>query len=298
MSFSTDVKAELCKIMKYRHCKIAEFGAIINYSAKLNYDKLQLTLHTENTLFLYKIMTLLEEIFNITINENIILYKNKVVIQSEEDIIKIFNTIKVSLNNYKIYNKVLVSGICCKRAYIRGAFICSGYISQPTKNYHMEFINTTQIQAKNLKDIINSFEIESKIIEKKSNFVVYIKEGEQIADLLNIMECHKSLLAFENIRIVKEIRNKINRAVNCETANLSKIVSASVKQKQDIEYIKNTIGFNALSKELREIALLRLDNLDVSLQELSNMTAIPISKSGINHRLKKLNSIARGLRGN
>ena len=145
-------------------------------------------------------------------------------------------------------------------------------------------------------EIMGIFGIEAKTIERKHNFVVYMKEGAAIVDFLNVVGAHKALMEFENVRILKEMRNSINRQVNCETANIKKTVSAAARQTEDIRYIHDTIGFGNLSENLSQIAKLRLENPDVSLKELGQMLEPPIGKSGVNHRLRKLSEMAQGLR--
>jgi DNA-binding protein WhiA len=141
------------------------------------------------------------------------------------------------------------------------------------------------------------FELEAKIILRKRSHVVYIKEGSQIVDLLNIMEAPISLMEMENVRILKEMRNSVNRQVNCETANLNKTVSAAVKQMEDITYIEQTLGLHNLPENLQEIARVRLAAPNASLKELGDMLSEPLGKSGVNHRLRKLSEIAEELRG-
>lgn len=145
-------------------------------------------------------------------------------------------------------------------------------------------------------DIINSFEIDAKIVQRKKNYVVYVKEGSQIVDMLNIMEAHVALMNLENVRIVKEMRNSVNRQVNCETANINKTVNAAVKQVQDINYIQETVGLDSLPKNLQEIAEVRLQYPQAPLKELGNYLETPVGKSGVNHRLRKLCEIAEDIR--
>ena len=144
--------------------------------------------------------------------------------------------------------------------------------------------------------LINSFGLNSKVIQRKNSFIIYIKEGEQIVDLLNIVGAHTSLLELENIRIMKEMRNNVNRLVNCETANLSKTVNAAVRQVESIKLIQSTIGLQRLPKNLKEVAELRLSYPDESLKELGEMLNPPVGKSGINHRLRKIEKIAEEIR--
>ena len=144
--------------------------------------------------------------------------------------------------------------------------------------------------------MIGSFDIEAKVTRRKKNQIVYIKEGAQIVDALNVMEAHVALMNFENIRILKDMRNSVNRQVNCETANLNKTVSAAVKQIEDIQYIKATIGFDQLPEGLTEIAVLRLEQPEATLKELGQMLSPSVGKSGVNHRLRTLSLIAEELR--
>ena len=145
-------------------------------------------------------------------------------------------------------------------------------------------------------EIINSFSMESKIVTRKKSYVVYLKEGSQIVDFLNVIEAHIALMELENVRIVKEVRNSVNRQVNCETANISKTVTAAARQIEDIRYLQCKMGFSQLADGLREVAELRLDYPDSSLQELGKMLTVPIGKSGVNHRLRKISRIVEQLR--
>ena len=192
----------------------------------------------------------------------------------------------------------LVQAVCCKRAYIRGAFIAAGSMSDPSKSYHFEIVCGELAQAEYVRDMINSFDLDAKIVTRKKTFVVYLKEGSQIVDVLNIMEAHIALMELENVRILKEMRNSVNRKVNCETANIHKTVSAAVRQIEDIRYIQQKIGFEQLSEGLAEIARLRLEQPEATLKELGMMLSTPVGKSGVNHRLRKLSDIAETLRDN
>ncbi len=147
-----------------------------------------------------------------------------------------------------------------------------------------------------LQHLLAQFEIDAKIIQRKKYHVLYLKEGMLIVDLLNVMEAHVALMELENLRILKEMRNNVNRIVNCETANLNKTVSAAVRQIHDIEYIQDAVGLDTLPESLEAIAMARLDNQDASLKELGEMLNPPIGKSGVNHRLRKLCEIADGIR--
>jgi hypothetical protein len=175
-------------------------------------------------------------------------------------------------------------------------FLGAGSVSDPEKGYHLELVTQDMEHAVQLKTVMQELEMEAKIVERKGHHVVYLKEGSQIVDLLNIIGAHNALMELENVRIVKEVRNNVNRLVNCETANLKKTVSAAVRQMQDIEYLKSTIGLSSLPKHLEEIAIYRLEYSSATLKELGELLDPPVGKSGVNHRLKKLSEIAEQVR--
>lgn len=198
--------------------------------------------------------------------------------------------------DYAIVHLMILRKACCKRAFLRGAFLCAGSISEPEKTYHFEIVCMTPERAQQICDMMKTFNIDGKCITRKKYHVVYIKEASQIVDMLNVMEAHVSLMELENIRILKEMRNSVNRRVNCETANISKTVSAAVKQIEDITYIRDTVGFSELTDGLKEIAELRLQYPEASLVELGKLLSTPVGKSGVNHRLRKLSVLADELR--
>lgn len=179
-----------------------------------------------------------------------------------------------------------------KRAYLRGAFLGSGSISDPEKQYHLEFVTHSEQYADELVWLLRTWQLKARVISRKGSHVVYLKEGEQIVDLLNIMGAHQALLETENIRILKGMRNSVNRLVNCETANLSKTVNASVRQMEAIRLIQRTIGLNRLPEALRQAAELRSSYPEATLKELGDMMEPPVGKSGVNHRLRKIEKIA------
>ena len=182
------------------------------------------------------------------------------------------------------------------KGLIREAFMQSGSISDPEKFYHFEIVFTTFEEALQMKQLMESFSLDGKIVERKGHYVVYLKEGSQIADMLRIMEAPLALMEFENIRILKEMRNSINRQVNCEAANLGKTISAAVKQVEDIKYICSTVGLDNIPESLAETARKRLEYPEAALKELGELMDPPLGKSGVNHRLKKLSELAEDLR--
>ena len=180
------------------------------------------------------------------------------------------------------------------RALARGAFLGSGSISNPNKNYHLEIDLKHLDFAKYLKNLLYGYNINLKILENKN--VVYIKEGEEISKFLAFIGASQSVLKFEEIRVMRDMRNNVNRLVNCETANLNKTVNAAIEQIEAIEFLKKIKKFDALSDDLIEIAELRVKNPDATLKELGGMLEEPIGKSGVNHRLKKILDIAQEIK--
>ena len=192
-------------------------------------------------------------------------------------------------------DKTLLERDCCKRAFLRGAFLERGSFSDPLKSNDLEFTFARKETADLVRETLSSFEIRGKMVERNGRFVVYLKDGDMIFEFLLQIGAAKALLAFENARVVKDVKNSVNRRVNFETANLRKAANAGVLRAQDIEKIENTIGLDRLPENLREAALLRKEYPDVTLQELGEMMDPPVGKSGVNHRLRKLHEIAEGL---
>ena len=182
------------------------------------------------------------------------------------------------------------------RLCIREAFIKSGSINDPNKKYHLQIMFKEKIKAEEMQTLLSNFNIHAKIIKKEKEYMLYIKEGEEISEFLALIGANKSVIKFEEVRVLKETRNEINRLVNCETANLNKTINASVKQIEDIKLIQKMNKFSSLPEGLQEIAIARLDNPDMSLAELGKQLEKPIGKSGVNHRLKKLSQISEELK--
>ena len=295
MSFSGDVKRELGKqYSKGRHCQLAELAAILEMVGKVQEKPCILEITSDNMVVLEKYAVLMRQLFEVDITKPL-----------EGNMVeKILTTLKffkedglsLPLDEQRV-DGLLVQNVCCKRAFIRGGFLASGSMSDPNKSYHFEIVCRTMEQAEQLQQLMNGFETEAKIVERKGHYVVYLKEGSQIVDMLNVMEAYVSLMNLENVRILKEMRNSVNRKVNCETANISKTVNAAVKQLEDIELIRSKLGLDQLPQNLREMALIRLEYPEAALKELGNYLTPPVGKSGVNHRLRKLAEIAEDLRG-
>ncbi len=307
MSFSSKVKEELSKQTEAaRHCKIAELAAILSANGRILpvEDGGFLYIRTENETVSRKCFTLLKKTFNIS-TEVAVRKSNlkrgnvySIAIENPKYVTQILETAKMSARNGQLFltNAVVVQRDCCRRAFLRGAFLAAGSISDPQKGYHLEIVCSSEQKAEQLQQIIRGFSLDGKIVMRKRSYVVYLKEGEQIVDALALMGANVALMNLENIRILKEMRNQVNRKVNCETANLNKTVSAAVKQIEDIRYIESTVGFGGLSQELEETARLRLKYPEATLQELGEMLTQKVGKSGVNHRLRKLGVLAEELR--
>lgn len=300
MSFSSDVKEELCRqISPARHCQIAEIAAILAMNGRVETaenQKFRIVVHTENAFVARKYFTLLKKSFKISVDINT--RKNPYLKKTNVYVMEINNT-EDAVRVLKATNHgALLQKSCCKRAYLRGCFLASGSISAPEKFYHLEVDCSSREQAEKIRLLFQNFEIDAKIVVRKKMYVVYIKEGAQIVDALAVMEANIALMKLENIRILKDMRNSVNRKVNCEAANLNKTITAAVKQVKDIEYIERTTGFGSLTPALRQMAEVRLEYPEASLAELGSMLNPPVGKSGVNHRLRKLCEIAKELQGN
>lgn len=309
MSYSTDVKDELGRQDSHaRHCRIAEVAAIIYFSGKFSYNKTgsYIKVQTENLTVATKYFILLEKTFRIRAevavrnSRNAVYYQ--IVVTDSDSVAVILKSIKVIddsgnyLDRFGRISRLIIQNPCCKRAFLRGAFIVSGSITDPYKGYHFEIVAGNEERAAVLEEILHAFNIESKHTIRKSNIIVYVKEGAQISDILGLMEAHVAMMKLENVRIYKEMRNSINRQVNCEAANISKTAATARRQQQDIIYIRDNMGLGNLSEQLREIAIVRIANPDASLKELGEMLHPPLGKSGVNHRLRRLSEIAGDLR--
>ena len=198
--------------------------------------------------------------------------------------------------DFSISDSLIIQRECCKRAFIRGAFLAAGSVSDPVKTYHFEIVCLSEAKAKQLQMIMETFNINARVIKRRKYFVVYVKDSSQVVDLLNIMGAYNALMDMENVRIVKDMRNNVNRKVNCETANINKTVSAAVKQIEDIRFIQMSSAFDELPESLQEMAELRVRYPEATLAELGQLLDTPVGKSGVNHRLKKISLFADELR--
>ena len=295
MSFSGKVKEELARTCPpARHCRLAELAAVMDMSGEWETREdgaLRVCVRSENISVVRKCFTLLEKTFNIG---NEIAVRTAVRRNLHRDSSAYF--LYASGDCLRAVRHANVQAVCCKRAFLRGAFLASGSMSDPGKSYHFEIVCNTLERAQYLCGLMQDFELDARIVRRKKNIIVYLKEGDRIVDVLNVMDAPLALMELENVRILKDMRNNVNRKVNCETANINKTVSAAVRQRDDIAYIRDTVGLSGLPEGLRDVALTRLAYPDASLKELGELLEEPVGKSGVNHRLRKLSEMADKLR--
>ena len=294
-----------------RHCQIAEFAAIMAFCGKMRSDsgeEMQIEVMTENEVVLQKFILLAESIFEMEEHDFVIEHEGKknslihVYIKEPVYVTKILMTLKWCDEQFTqiepvFVHPILVQKECCKKAFIRGAYLAAGSISDPNKFYHYEIVCEYEEDAVQLQELLLYFELDAKVIQRKRNYIVYLKEGNNITDVLNLMGAVVSQMNLYNIMILKGMRNDVNRKVNCETANLNKTIEAAVKQIRDIEYLRDTVGLESLSDGLRQVAYVRLENPDMNLKDIGERLNPTVGKSGVNHRLRKISEMAEQLRG-
>jgi hypothetical protein len=312
MSFSSKTKNDLCRLeTTHKDILSAELSALIHMGGSLKYEgsgKMTFQIKTENAAIARRVFKSLKAVYGVEVE--VLTSKNKQfknrnvytvrVVSPEEtmNILQELGIVGTADGYFTLVDEIperFLKNRETRKAYIRGAFLGAGSISDPEKAYHLEFVTTNEAYARSLMEAIEAFELTPKIVPRKGNQVVYLKDSEQIVTLLSIIGAHGALLDIENIRILKDMRNNVNRIVNCETANLSKTVEAALKQVDSIEKIRTTLGLDKLPPHLREIAELRLNHQEASLKELGELLNPPMGKSGINHRLKKIEEIAENL---
>jgi DNA-binding protein WhiA len=310
MSFSSKSKNELTRIVtEGRCCHRAELSGIIRVSGALEFagfQKINLRITTENPAVARRIFSLIKKTYKrqteVLMKENKMLNKHhlyEVYIQDVDDILRDLEIFETEADHIVLNDALpakLLKKQCCRKTYLRGIYLGGGSLSNPEKSYHLELITHNADYAQALSDFMNdTYELGARWTVRKKNFIVYIKESEKIVDFLNIIGADQTLLAYENVRILKQMRNNVNRVVNCETANLNKTIDAAYEQVAKIEAIEAMLGIDSLPEKLQEVARVRLENPDATLKELGELMDPPIGKSGVNHRLKKIIEIAEKL---
>ncbi|MFR4751228.1 MAG: DNA-binding protein WhiA [Enterococcus raffinosus] len=307
MSFAAEVKKELTGLAVQKNLAQAELAALIrmNGSLSLSNHQFVLNVQTENAAIARRIFTLLKEHYNVRsellVRRKMKLKKNNVYIvrlkQETQNILLDLDIMDGMMFQAHISNEIKQSDEKT-RAYLRGAFLASGSVNNPeTSRYHLEISSIYEEHNQDICDLLNQFDLNARTLERRNGYITYLKGAEKIADFLTLIGATNSMLKFEDVRIVRDMRNSVNRLVNCETANMNKTIDAASKQIENIHFIESTVGLQSLPEKLQEIAELRIQNPEISLKELGEM--IPsgaISKSGINHRIRKINDFADNLR--
>lgn len=312
MSFSAVTKNELARVVGQRSCcRLAELAALIKMDGSVQISsgqRLSLHITTENAAVARKILSLVKNLFGlqteVLVQRKKRLKKNYIYLvripfqQGISDILHRLGMLDGAGRLNDMAPRDLLRRECCRRAYLRGVFLGGGSVNKPEGNYHLEIITDNKMFADTISNLMNKFNLAAKSSQRKSWNVVYLKESDHIVRFLNIIGAHSALFNFENARIYKDMRNNVNRLVNCETANLNKTVNAAVRQKENIDLIKDTIGLEKIPKPIREAAELRLKYPDACLAELGKLMQSPLGKSGVNHRMRKIEEIAEKIRGN
>lgn len=303
MSFSNDVKNELSRIeTNDADADKAELLGLLRMSGAIIIRGMNVGIHfsTENAALARRVLHMLKN--NYQVQTEVVITRSRRLKKNNRYQVHVLPAPKVSvaMNELQLLSvesdlkNPLLASHNCKRTFLRGAFLGGGSISRPASDYHLEMVTGNENFAQTIIKVMQSFSLRAKLTDRKNEYIVYLKDGESIISFLSVIGAHNAMMELENVRIVKEMRNNVNRAVNCETANLNKVVKAAVRQVSCIKYIDEHGGLAQLTPNLQEIARLRLTHPDVSLNDLVEYAG-GLGKSGINHRLKKLQEIAVGL---
>ncbi|MGO1922662.1 MAG: DNA-binding protein WhiA [Jeotgalicoccus sp.] len=307
MSFASEMKNELTRIEVDECCMKSELSALIKMNGAVSYFDGQwvINVQTENAAIARRIFSLIKNVYRIEIDllvrKKMKLKKNNVYIcrikKESKDVLADLDIFSGGMLTNTISDEIK-NKECCRRSYLRGAFLAGGSVNNPeTSAYHLEIGSLYEDHAQAITDLMNSYELNAKYIDRKRGYIIYLKEAEKIAEFLSLIGGYQALLKFEDIRIVRDMRNSVNRLVNCETANLNKTINASMRQVENIKLIDKEIGIDELPERLREVARIRVEHQDMTLKEIGEAVSTgTISKSGINHRLRKLDEIAEKLR--
>lgn len=312
-SFSVQTKDELARIYPEKPCcRLAELAAMVRMDGTVTLgtgSKMGLYVTTEYSAAARKVYRLLKDCFDIegeiTIKRQTRLKRHtlyNIRVPAGDRVPEVLRQLGILAEGegraiLPGIRKDLIRTQCCRRCYLRGAFLGGGSISSPDGNYHLEIITSHERLAVSLAALISRFpEMQAKVSRRKQWYVVYMKDSQHIAAFLTVIGAHRALLEFESTKIMKDMKNQVNRLVNCETANLGKTVDAAIRQIENIHLIDETVGLDNISKPLADLARLRIENPEINLKELGELMQPPIGKSGINHRMRKLEELAMEIR--
>ncbi|WEV71392.1 DNA-binding protein WhiA [Lactobacillus sp. ESL0785] len=309
-SYASNVKKELTALPIHPEHAKAELAAFLRMNGVLNFHdhKFSLDITTENPAIARRIFSLIKTAYQV---EPLLIVSRKMKLKKNNQyLVRLQNHVREILTNLEILTAT--SGIITRipkriitskegaMSYLRGAFLASGSVNNPeTSRYHLEIYSAYEDHNNDLLALMNHyFFLNAKTTKRRRGFIVYLKEAEKIGDFLHIVGALNAMLSFEDLRIMRDMRNSVNRLVNCDTANLKKTATAAAKQVEDIQLIAQKKGLDTLPEKLQDLARLRLTNPELSLKELAQQVPDgPISKSGVNHRLKKLHEVAESLKG-
>lgn len=307
MSFAAQTKKELTLIEVDSCCARAELSALIrmNGSVQITNQKIVLDVCTENAAIARRIYSLIKRIFNLhtelLVRKKMQLKKNNVyIVRVPVGVQPLLSDLCIVSEGFQFnpgIKKEIIKNSCCKKSYLRGAFLAGGSVNNPEgSSYHLEIASMYEEHSQALCQLANRFDLNARCIERKKGFILYIKEGEKIIEFLSLIGAHQALLKFEDVRIMKDMRNSVNRIVNCETANLNKTIGAAIRQIENIRLVQKEMGLESLPEKLKEVAEVRLMYPDINLKEVGDLLKGNVTKSGVNHRLRKIDEIAEKLR--
>ena len=305
MSFSSDVKNELARLPVSDSCCLnAELSGLLRMGGSIimkDYS-MGVDFSTENAALARRVLQLIKSNFSLPIEvlatRSKRLKKNnryRVRIVAGKETQKVMELLGVVGMMDKAEVKNIFRTNCCRRSFLRGVFLAGGSVSKPTGDYHLEIVSQSEEMGRLILKVMRGLSITSKMTDRKDDYIVYIKEADAIITFLSLVGAHGALLQFENVRIIKDMRNHVNRVVNCETANIEKTVKAAGKQLAVIKYIDETLGLDKLTLTLQEAAHLRLEHTEANLSELAELAGGDVGKAGMNHRFRKLAQIAQQL---
>ena len=303
MSFSNDVKNELSRLETNEVCcDKAEVLGVLRMSGAIVIRGMNIGIHfsTENAALARRVLQILKN--NYQVQTEVVITRSRRLKKNNRYQVRVLPApqVSIAMNELQLLSmesdlkNPLLNKQCCKRAFLRGAFLGGGSISRPSSDYHLEMVTGNEDFARSIIKVMHTFSMKAKLTDRKNDYIVYLKDGESITNFLRVIGAHNSMMELENVRVLKEMRNNVNRRVNCETANLGKVVKAAVRQVNCIKFIDEHMGLSELPQTLQDTARLRLEYPDASLNELVEYSG-GIGKSGINHRLKKLQEMAVGL---
>lgn len=303
MSFSNDVKNELSRLETNEVCcDKAELLGVLRMSGAIVIRGMNIGIHfsTENAALARRVLQILKN--NYQVQTEVVITRSRRLKKNNRYQVRVLPAPQVNIAMTELQllsmesdlKNPLLTKQCCKRAFLRGAFLGGGSISRPSSDYHLEMVTGNEDFARSIIKVMHTFSMKAKLTDRKNDYIVYLKDGESITNFLRVIGAHNSMMEFEGVRVLKEMRNNVNRRVNCETANLGKVVKAAVRQVNCIKFIDEHMGLSELPEALQETAKLRLKYPEASLNELVEYSG-GIGKSGINHRLKKLQELAIGL---